>query len=423
MTFARLIAFVPLFVLLFLTPASFAAENEQVAAELRKIIDSGEPVMGDQQTDDRIVEVYVFYAADRNYKPLWVRDNGPKAKARDVLEVFRNAGKLGLNPNNYRIAQIERMMSVTAPRELAELELLLSRAFIDFGRDINRGVILPNEASRENAITAKELGALTLIDGAENADYIADYVRTLEPQSPEYQRIKGALATYRDIAAKGGFPVIPKGPALKPGKSDKRVPLIRKYLLLTGDLPAGANQGSDLYDADLVAAVKWFQHRHGLTDDGILAATTFEAMAVPVASRIRQIEINLERRRWMDDDLGSYYILVNVADQELKVVKDGKTVHTAKVVVGKPYTRTPVFSEKMKYVVLNPYWNVPPNIANGEYLPKLKRNPGVLSEGEHPHLQCQRQPGRSLWRQLVCLEPHALFAAPGFQAPRTHSAK
>ena len=380
MSFARLIASVPLVLLLFLTAPSFAAENELVAAELHKIIDSGEPVMGDQQTDERIVEVYVFYAADRNYKPLWVRDNGPKSKARDVLEVFRNAGKMGLNPNNYRVSQIERMMSVTTPRELAELELLLSRAFIDFGRDINRGVVLPNEASRENAITSKELGALTLIDGAENADYIADYVRTLEPQSPEYQRIKGALASYRDIAAKGGFPVIPKGPALKPGKSDKRVPFLRKYLLLTGDLPQGASEDGDLYDADLVAAVKWFQLRHGLIDDGILAQTTFEAMAVPVADRIRQIELNLERRRWMDDDLGAYYILVNVADQELKVVKDGKTVHTAKLVVGKPFTRTPVFSEKMKYVVLNPYWNVPPNIANGEFLPKLRRDPGVLAK-------------------------------------------
>lgn len=379
MSFARLIAYLPLFILLILAaPPARAVENEQVAAELRKIIDSGEPVMGDQQSDDRIVEVYVFYAADRDYKPLWVRDNGPKAKARDVLDVFRSAGKLGLNPNNYRIAQIERMMTVTTPRQLAELELLLTRAFIDFGRDINRGVVLPNEASRENAITSKELGALTLIDGAENADYIADYVRSLEPQSPEYQRIKGALATYREIAKKGGFPAIPKGPALKPGMSDKRIPLIRQYLLLTGDLPKGADQQSDLYDADLLAAVKWFQYRHGLTDDGILATTSFEAMNVPVASRIRQIELNLERRRWMDDDLGPYYILVNVADQELKVVKDGKTIHTAKVVVGKPYTRTPVFSEKMKYIVLNPFWNVPPNIANGEYLPKLKRNPGAL---------------------------------------------
>src|SRR4029079_12396748 len=131
-------------------------------------------------------------------------------------------------------------------------------------------------------------------------------------------------------------------------------------LLLVGDLPAGANHEGDLYDADMVAAVQWLQFRHGLTDDGILAPTPFEAMAVPVASRIRQIELNLERRRWMDDDLGAYYILVNVADQELKVVKDGKTIHVAKVVVGKPYARTPVFSEKMRYVVLNPYWNVPP---------------------------------------------------------------
>jgi murein L,D-transpeptidase YcbB/YkuD len=379
MSLARLVAYIPLFILLCLATPSFAAENEQVAAELRKIIDSGEPLLGNQQSDDRIVEVYVFYAADRDYKPLWVRDNGPKSKAKDVLEVFRNAGKMGLNPNNYRITEIERMMTVTTPRELAELELLLTRAFIDFGRDINRGVVLPNQVNRENVITAKELGPLSLIDGAENADYIADYVRTLEPQSPEYQRLKGALATYRDIAKKGGFPVIPKGSALKPGMHDKRVPLIRQYLLLVGDLPAGADHDSDLYDADLVAAVKWFQLRHGLTDDGILAATTFEAMAVPVADRIRQIELNLERRRWMDDDLGPYYILVNVADQELKVVKDGKTVHTAKLVVGKPYTRTPVFSEKMKYIVFNPYWNVPPNIANGEYLPKLKRNPGALA--------------------------------------------
>jgi murein L,D-transpeptidase YcbB/YkuD len=383
MPFARLIAYLPLVILLCLSQPSLAADNEQVAAELHKIIDSGEPVMGDQQTDERIVEVYVFYAADRNYKPLWVRDNGPKTKARDALDVFRNAGKMGLNPNNYRVAQIERMMSsAKTPRELAELELLLSRAFIDFGRDINRGVVLPSDASRENAITSKELGALNLIDGAENADYIADYVRTLEPQSPEYQRLKGALATYREIAKQGGFPVIPKGPALKPGMHDKRIPLIRQYMFLTGDLPAGANKEGDLYDADLVAAVKWFQARHGLTDDGIMAQSSFDAMSVPVAARIRQLELNLERRRWMDDDLGAYYILVNVADQELKVVKDGKTIHVAKVVVGKPYARTPVFSEKMKYVVLSPYWNVPPNIANNEYLPKLKRNPGVLSR-EH----------------------------------------
>src|SRR5262245_17893175 len=123
MLLARLIAYLPLFILLCLATPSLAADNDQVAAELHKIIDSGEPVMGDQTTDDRIVEVYVFYAADRNYKPLWVRDNGPKTKAKDVLDVFRNADKMGLNPNNYHIAEIDKKMSVTTPRELAELEL------------------------------------------------------------------------------------------------------------------------------------------------------------------------------------------------------------------------------------------------------------------------------------------------------------
>ncbi len=383
MSFARVVALLPLLIVLWtMGPKAHAADNEKVAAELRAIIDSGEPVMGDQQSDDRIVEVYVFYAADRDYKPLWVRDNGPKSKARDVLQIFHDAAKMGLNPASYRVAQLDRMMSVTTPHELAELELQLTRAFIDFGRDINRGVVLPKDASSEYAITSKEIGALTLIDGAENAQNIADYVKTLEPQTPEYQRLKQALADYRAIAAKGGFPTIAKGPALKPGMHDKRIAAIRQYLKLTGDLNPNADKGGDLYDVDLVPAVKWFQYRHGLTEDGVIAATTFEAMNVPIAQRIRQIEINMERRRWMDDDLGRYYILVNVADQELKVVKDGKTVHTALLVVGKPYARTPVFSEKMRYVVLNPYWNVPPNIANNEYLPKLKRDPGVLGR-EH----------------------------------------
>ena len=266
----------------------------------------------------------------------------------------------------------------TSPHELAELELLLSRAFIDFGRDINRGRVVPRSASAENAIVSKELGPLTLIDGAEVTESISEFVGTLEPQTREYYRLKFALAGYRDLEAKGGWPTVPKGPALKPGMNDKRVPTLRKRLQVTGDLDAAAPDSGDLYDDALVEAVKRFQARHGLTDDGIIAETTLESMNVPIADRIRQMELNLERRRWMDDDLGEYYIFVNVADQELKVVRNGKTVHTAKLVVGKPYSRTPVFSEKMKYIVINPYWNVPSGIANKEYLPKLKKDPGYL---------------------------------------------
>jgi len=171
------------------TPGAIAADNEKVAAELRAIIDSGEPAIGNEDSDERIVEVYVFYAADRNFKPLWVRDSGPKAKSREVLAVFKAAGEMGLNPGNYRVVEIEKRLNASTPRELAELELLLSRAFIDFGRDVSRGRILPSSASSENAIVAREIGPLTLIDGAETSDSIAEFVKTIEPDTPEYRRL------------------------------------------------------------------------------------------------------------------------------------------------------------------------------------------------------------------------------------------
>ncbi|MFL5259922.1 MAG: murein L,D-transpeptidase [Hyphomicrobiales bacterium] len=358
---------------------ALALDNEKVAAEIKRIIDSGEPAIGAEANDERIIEVYVFYASDRDYKPIWVRDTGPKAKAREVLEVFKHADEMGLNPANYRVSEIEPRLSVRDPRGLAELELILTRAFLDFGRDLGRGRILPQQAGTENAITAKELGALTLIDGAENADSIAEYVKTLEPQTEAYWDLKRALVTYREIAQKGGWPEIGKGPALKRGMNDARVPVLRKYLVITDDLPESEKGSGETYEDRLIEAVRHFQMRHGLAEDGIVSETTVQAMNVPVIDRIRQIEANLERRRWMEDDPGHYYISVNVADQTLQVVRDKQVIHWAKLVVGKPYSSTPVFGELMRYVVLNPYWNVPPSIATHEYLPKLKRNPGALS--------------------------------------------
>jgi murein L,D-transpeptidase YcbB/YkuD len=367
MVLRLIVAFVILIGAAIPAPAD-AADNERVAAELKSIIDSGEPAIGNEDNDERIVEVYVFYASDRDYKPLWVRDSGPKSKA-----------EMGLNPANYHVSEIEHRMTAGGPRGLAELELLMTRAFIDFGRDISRGRILPQQAGSENAIVAKELGALTLIDGAEAASGIAGYVKTLEPQTDAYRDLKRALAVYRGIAAKGGWPLIAKGAALKPGMEDPRIPTLRRYLIITGDLDQSAAGSGESYGAALVDAVKHFQSRNGLAEDGIISETTLAVMNVPIADRILQIEANLERRRWMEDNPGRYYLSVNVADQTLQVVRDGQVIHWARLVVGKPYSSTPVFSEMMRYIVLNPYWNVPPSIATREYLPKLKRNPGALS--------------------------------------------
>ena len=143
----------------------------------------------------------------------------------------------------------------------------------------------------------------------------------------------------------------------------------------------GTHDGATaLFDERLAAAVARFQRRHGLNDDGAVGPTTLSALNVPVEHRIEQIILNMERWRWMPDDLGRRYIQVNMAGFGLEVIEDGWPVMAMRVVVGRPYRRTPVFSARMTYMVINPTWNVPASIAKRDYLPKLRRNPGRVAE-------------------------------------------
>jgi murein L,D-transpeptidase YcbB/YkuD len=162
------------------------------------------------------------------------------------------------------------------------------------------------------------------------------------------------------------------------------VALLRDRLRASSDseevrLAAAALGGSELYDDQLQAAVTRFQERHGLAPDGRVGPKTLEALNVPIEQRIDQMLLSLERRRWMPDDRGQRYVFVNLADFELKVVDEPKTVLDTRVVVGAPYHRTPVFSAAMTYAEINPYWNVPSSIARNELLPKIKEDPGYLA--------------------------------------------
>jgi len=355
-----------------------ALGNEKVAHEIEVIIKNGESNIGSERDDQRLVQVYTFYF-DRDFKPVWTRDAGAKSKARELLAIMKRAEQEGLDPAWYRVREIDDLIDETDPRGLAELDMLVTRAFIDYARDLQKGRVSPSEVDSENATAPLEIGAATLLDGAEQAESIAQYVQTLQPGSDRYQRMRSKLAELRKIEAKGGWPAIPAGSALKPGGSDGRLPAIRDYLVMTGDLGAADRGSGDRYEEKTVEAVKRFQERHGLTQDGIIGGTTLSEMQVSVDRRVRQMEVNMERRRWMNRDPGDLHIFVNLADQYLKVVKDEKTIHTALLVVGKPFTRTPIFSEKMTYVVFNPYWSVPPSIANKEYLVKLRQDPGILN--------------------------------------------
>ncbi|MGE0211326.1 MAG: murein L,D-transpeptidase [Parvibaculaceae bacterium] len=377
---ARALTFV--LVVFFAHSLARAAENEQVASAIKEFITSGQMTLANQTDDQRLFQIFTFYEG-RDYKPIWTRDSGVKAKGKVLLKVLKAAEEYGLDPADYSIADIETRIGSTNPEELAELDLIMSDVFADFGRDVGQGRVLPTQASRQNHIEVRGPGPLNLIDGAELADDLEPYVKSLEPKSPQYARLKEKLAQYRAIAAMGGWPKVPEGATLKPGADDPRVPVLRKTLSVMGDFTGNAEDSATLYDEPLVAAVKRFQERHGLTDDGVIGPGTLKVINVPVEDRIQLMVINLERRRWMLDDLGSFYVFANLADAYLKVVRDEgdreKTIHVARLVVGKPFTSTPVFSENMSYVVFNPNWGVPASIANNEYLPKLRSDPGYLA--------------------------------------------
>jgi len=154
---------------------------------------------------------------------------------------------------------------------------------------------------------------------------------------------------------------------------------LRRRLAASGDLGAGDDSGGELFDAALEAAVKRFQDRHGLGSDSVVGAKTLKALAVPVAERIRQIELNLERWRWLPRDLGRRYVLVNIPDFTLQVIEDGSEVLAMRTVVGRSYRRTPVMSDTIKYLVINPYWEVPTTLAVKDKLPEIRKDPEFLA--------------------------------------------
>ncbi len=378
--FVKLIAGTFLCSLLMLTPA-YSAKNESVGTAIEQIITSGHLNLGNSADDQRLFQIFTFYQ-DRNYKPVWTRDTGIKGKGKALFKALKNAHEHGLNPEFYDTDAIAERMDATNPEVLAELDFLLSMAFADFASDLTTGHLKPSRVNSELHLNPHGPGPLSLIDGAEEADKLDAYIYSLAEKNPRYGRLKQKLAEYRELASLGELPKIPAGKALKPGMDDPRVPAIRKLLLSYGDLANNENAASTTYDDELVTAVKHFQQRHGRTQDGVIGPSTLKAMNVPISYRIKQMKINLERRRWMSKNLGKRYVFVNQADQILKVVDTlpdrEKTRLVARIVVGKPFHRTPVFSDKMEYLVINPYWNVPPSIANKEYLPKLRRDPGYL---------------------------------------------
>lgn len=319
------------------------------------------------------------YYGQRAFAPIWFDESGLRENAHLAIAAMAEANDHALNPSNYgplRLVQLSE--TAQSPEEWAQFDLELSLQFLRYATHLSSGRVQPNKINKALNLFPNRPAPEMLFENAELSTDFSAFLEGLAPRSDNYARLKRRLAQYRAKAAEGGFTIVPEGEVLKPDMPDPRIAVLRERLI-EEDVPGAADHTGDAYDGTLVEAVKVFQEYHGLETDGVIGKNTLARLNMPIEEKLIQMELNMERRRWMRDNLGDFYVFVNLADQNLKVVRNGKTIHTTRVVVGKPYHATPVFSDQMEYVEINPYWNVPYSIATKEYLPKLKGNPSALS--------------------------------------------
>jgi L,D-transpeptidase YcbB len=328
----------------------------------------------------RLQEIEAHYAAN-DYTPVWLNGGIPNPKSEQMLDALALAYEDGLDPADYEAMELLEMSGMTDPEDMAHFEVQLSMAAVSFGQHLNAGRVNPRNISRELVIFPKAVAPDAILTNLRKTTQAKVYMRLLAPHTQRYERLRQALAAYRRIEENGGFSTVPDGPVLKPGALDERIPAIRQRMIEAGtlnpDLPVDAD--GRIYDQGLVEAVVRFQETMGLEALGTVGKQTLTAMNTPISRRIFEIELNLERNRWLQNEFAPYHVFANLADQVVKLVRDDKTIHAELIQVGQPYHRTPEFNDVMEYVEFNPYWGVPSSIAVNEYLPKLRKNPGVLA--------------------------------------------
>lgn len=328
------------------------------------------------------MKVIPTFYREHNHAPVWFSIEGLHPAARVLVQTIREVELEGLVPSDYHLKAIEKLVAELSEgpfppdeskaEKWADLDLILTDAYLLLGSHLSGGRINPENLHADWLISPRSYDMLAALNATATAEQMINTLYRLRPVHDGYTKLLAALHRMRLLRALGGWPQFEGKRTLRPGDVDPRVSTLRRRMTVSNDLKDSAPpEQPDLYDRNLVSAVKAFQNRHGLAPDGVIGRKTRRALNVTVTQRIRQIELNLERWRWLPRNLGDRYIIVNTAAFYLGVMENDKKVMEMKVVVGRPARQSPAFSTTMTYMVFNPYWNVPRTIAVEDILPKL----------------------------------------------------
>jgi murein L,D-transpeptidase YcbB/YkuD len=379
-----------------LTSAAVSSPSE-VDAMLREIVTSGHlavlrwPDFSDYQADVR-----QFYDAD-GYALAWSRNGQPTSQAQDLIEILQHADSHGLRNEDYDGPRWKKRIEELAQSygNQVHFDVALTVSVMRYVSDLRVGRVNPRHFKFNLDIEPKkydlpEFLAAKLVNSVSVKDALAD----IEPPFAGYKRTLEALDRYLELSSEDDGETLPLPPkTVEPGGSYDGTPRLVRLLRLLGDLLADASRsgGSNLYDGDLVDAVKHFQQRHGLAPDGRIGAQTITAMNVPLAIRVQQLRLTLERWRWVPYEFTSPPIVVNIPEFRLRAYgSDGKVALGMNVIVGKAYRHeTPVFERDMKYIVFRPYWNVPRSIQRSEIVPAIRRNRNYIAQKNYEVITSQ----------------------------------
>ncbi len=313
--------------------------------------------------------------------PLWVSEKGPGLRAQIIFDFLKKSDQEGLDSSRYDVKDIANVWSTQNPPSLARLDLLLTYNLAKYIHDISFSRIRPLTLDLVMADNEKE-NDFNVVDAIQHARTTSDlsaFLTSLAPSHQYYQGLKKALKIYRAIAQTGGWQTIPSGPTLHPGDQSPRVENVYKRLLSPGI--SGINPPHhNTYDHQLQKAVRKFQELNGLKQDGIVGPQTLATMNIPASHLVDQIIVNMARWRRQAHVLGSKYVMINIADFSLEAFKNKRMILNFPVIIGQRQHQTPVFSDSIKYIEFNPFWNIPTSIAKNEELPNLRKNPRYLVE-------------------------------------------